>query len=160
MVDLEKVGAHYAVSSLFEEYGQNTRIYCYDMERMEYRSSRQGKLRVVLGQASVTSEITWESDQITFGVLHLADHSVIGGVRQFHGGRGISRTRPGSREGGGEWRSGGIGTTDGEELRLGHCTRCDCYSAMNSEKYSTLFWRKRPTRPGLCTGISTTNMPT
>jgi hypothetical protein len=40
----------------------------------------------VLGLASVTSEITWESDQITFGVLHLADHSVIGGVRQHHGG--------------------------------------------------------------------------
>ena len=86
MVDLEKVGAHYAVSSLFEEYGQNTRIYCYDVERMEYRTSRQGKLRVVLGQASVTSEITWDSDQITFGVLHLADHSVIGGVRRFQGG--------------------------------------------------------------------------
>jgi alpha-amylase/alpha-mannosidase (GH57 family) len=86
MVDLEKVGAHYAVSSLFEEYGQNTRVYCYDIGRMEYRSSRQGKLRVVLGQASVTSEITWESDQITFGVLHLADHSVIGGVRQYQGG--------------------------------------------------------------------------
>ena len=86
MVDLEKVGAHYAVSSLFEEYGQNTRIYCYDVGRMEYQSSRQGKLRVVLGQVSVTSEITWESDQITFGVLHLADHSVIGGVRRFQEG--------------------------------------------------------------------------
>ncbi len=85
MVDLEKVGAHYAVSSLFEEYGQNTRIYCYDVEKMDYRTSRQGKLRAVLGQASVTSEITWESDQVTFGVLYLADHSVIGGVRKFQG---------------------------------------------------------------------------
>jgi len=85
MVDLQKVGAHYAVSSLFEEYGQNARIYCYDVARMDYRTSRQGKLRAVLGQASVTSEITWESDQVTFGVLHLADHSVIGGVRQFQG---------------------------------------------------------------------------
>ncbi len=86
MVDLEKVGAHYAVSSLFEEYGQTTRVYCYDVERMEYRTSRQGKLRVVLGQASVASEITWEADQLTFGVLHLADHSVIGGVQKFQGG--------------------------------------------------------------------------
>jgi alpha-amylase/alpha-mannosidase (GH57 family) len=85
MVDLQKVGAHYAVTSVFEEYGQNTRIYCYDVARMEYRTSRQGKLRAVLGQASVTSEITRESDQITFGVLHLADHSVLGGVRQIQG---------------------------------------------------------------------------
>jgi alpha-amylase/alpha-mannosidase (GH57 family) len=88
MVDLEKVGAHYAVSSLFEEYGEVARIYCYDIGRMEYRSSRQGKLRVVLGQAKVSSEITWESDQITFGVLHLADHSVLGGVRGFRDGEG------------------------------------------------------------------------
>jgi alpha-amylase/alpha-mannosidase (GH57 family) len=85
MVDLEKVGAHYAVSSLFEEYEPNSRIYCYDVERMQYRISRQGKLRVVLGQAKVTSEITWESSPVTFGVLQLADHSVIGGVRQFQG---------------------------------------------------------------------------
>jgi len=85
MVDLEKVGAHYAVSSLFEEYGQKTRIYCYDVDRLEYRTSRQGKLRVVGGQAKVASEITWGAEHITFGVLHLADHSVIGGVRQFEG---------------------------------------------------------------------------
>ncbi len=85
MVDLEKVGAHYAVSSLFEDYGANTRIYCYDVERKDYSTTRQGKMRVVLGQARVTSEITWTSDQVTFGVLHLADHSVIGGVRQFQG---------------------------------------------------------------------------
>jgi len=91
MVDLEKVGAHYAVSSLFAEYGQSTHIYCYDVEKMDYRTSRQGKVRVVLGQASVTSEITWESDQVTFGVLHLADHSVIGGVRQYQG-EGAYRT--------------------------------------------------------------------
>jgi alpha-amylase/alpha-mannosidase (GH57 family) len=85
MVDLEKVGAHYAVSSLFEDYGQNTRIYCYDVAKKDYRTSRQGKLRVVIGQATIASEITWESDQVTFGVLHLADHSVIGGVRKFQG---------------------------------------------------------------------------
>jgi hypothetical protein len=85
MVDLEKVGAHYAVSSLFEEYEQNTRIYCYDVERERYRSSRQGKLRVALGQIGVTSEITWASDRLTFGVLQLTDHSIIGGVRKFQG---------------------------------------------------------------------------
>ncbi len=85
MVDLEKVGAHYAVSSLFEEYGQNTRIYCYDVERTQYRSSRQGKLRIALGQIGVTSEITWASEQLTFGVLQLTDRSIVGGVRKFQG---------------------------------------------------------------------------
>ena len=109
MVDLEKVGAHYAVSSLFEEYGEKTRIYCYDIGRMEYRSSRQGKLRVVLGQASVTSEITWESDQITFGVLHLADHSVIGGVRRFQEGEDYRALDQEVEKAVVERRPGGIG---------------------------------------------------
>jgi Domain of unknown function (DUF3536) len=40
---------------------------------------------VVLGQATVRSEITWASDVLTYGVLHLSDHSVIGGVRQSQG---------------------------------------------------------------------------
>ena len=44
MVDLEKVGAHYAVSSLFEEYGQNTRIYCYDVERNGIPHLAPGKI--------------------------------------------------------------------------------------------------------------------
>jgi alpha-amylase/alpha-mannosidase (GH57 family) len=85
MVDLEKVGAHYAVSSLFEEYEPKSRIYCYSVDRTDYHTSREGKLRVVLGQAAVASEITWESDLLTYGVLHLSDHSVIGGVRKFQG---------------------------------------------------------------------------
>jgi hypothetical protein len=85
MVNLEKVGAHYAISSVFEEYGQNTRIYCYDVERTHSRSFRQGKLRAGLGQIKVTSEITWESDRLTFGVLQMTDHSIMGGVRKFQG---------------------------------------------------------------------------
>ncbi len=83
MVDLEKVGAHYAVSSLFEDYGPKTRIYCYDVERTEARSMRQGKLRALLGQIHVTSEITWASDRLIFGVLQMTDHSIVGGVRKF-----------------------------------------------------------------------------
>ncbi len=88
MVDLEKVGAHYAVSSLFEEYGEVTRIYCYDVGRMEYRYVSPGKTASGAGTSQCASEITWESDQITFGVLHLADHSVLGGVRKFQGADG------------------------------------------------------------------------
>ena len=85
MVDLEKVGAHYAVSSLFEEYEQKSRIYCYRVERTDHHASREGRLRAVYGRATVTSEVTWDSDVLTFGVLHLTDHSVIGGAHRFQG---------------------------------------------------------------------------
>lgn len=91
MVDLKKVGAHYAVSSLFETYNHRTQTYCYTVEREDYRLRTQGKARLALGRASVRSDITEESLQITFGVLHLGDHNVSGGVREFQGEEAYAR---------------------------------------------------------------------
>ncbi len=85
LVDLLKVGAHYAVSSLFEDFDRETRTYCYRVEREDYRLLTAGKSRLALGRALVTSEITWESKSLSFGVLHLGDHNLSGGVREFRG---------------------------------------------------------------------------
>jgi alpha-amylase/alpha-mannosidase (GH57 family) len=85
MLDLQKVGAHYAVSSLFENYGPQTQTYSFSVERQDYRLLSQGRARLALGTAKIVSEITQESTQVTFGVLHLGDHNVSGGVRQFQG---------------------------------------------------------------------------
>jgi alpha-amylase/alpha-mannosidase (GH57 family) len=83
MVNIEKVGVHYAVSSLFEDYGSRTPIYCYGVDREDYRSFSAGKIRLAVGRARVTSAITRESGQITFGVIHLGDQNINGGVRPF-----------------------------------------------------------------------------
>ena len=83
MVDLPKVGAHYAVSSLFENYGAETRTYCYTVRREDYKLLTAGKAKLALGQARITSEITRESAQVSFGVLHQGDHNLSGGVREF-----------------------------------------------------------------------------
>jgi alpha-amylase/alpha-mannosidase (GH57 family) len=91
LVDLRKVGAHYAVSSLFETYNHRTQTYCYTVEREDYRLLTQGKARLALGRATVTSDITEESLRITFGVLHLGDHNVSGGVREFQGDQAYAR---------------------------------------------------------------------
>ena len=85
IVDLDKAGAHYAVSSLFENYGQETRIYCYSVVREDYRLLSTGKTRLALGRIRVQSEILQETRTISFGVLHLGDHNVSGGVREFQG---------------------------------------------------------------------------
>ncbi len=85
MVDLAKVGAHYAVGSLFEDREGTTATYCYSAEREEYKLLSQGKARLALGRAKITSRITRESAIITFGVLHLGDHNLSGGIRAFRG---------------------------------------------------------------------------
>ena len=80
MVSLERVGAHYGVSSLFEEYGEDARVYCYRVAREDYRLLTSGRARLALGRARVSSEITGESARVAFGVLHLGDHNLSGGL--------------------------------------------------------------------------------
>jgi alpha-amylase/alpha-mannosidase (GH57 family) len=85
MLDLHKVGAHYAVSSLFENYGDEAEIFCYQVEREDYRLLPAGRKRLALGRAKITSKITRESADVTFGVLHFGDHNVSGGIRAYQG---------------------------------------------------------------------------
>ena len=84
-VDIEKLAGHYAISSLFENYGEKTGIYCYDVDREQYSLEAEGKLRLATGRARFSSEITRESATMSFGVLHLGDHNVTGGVRHADG---------------------------------------------------------------------------
>jgi alpha-amylase/alpha-mannosidase (GH57 family) len=83
MVDLEKVGMHYAISSVFENGSQAGRIYSYTVDCGDYRMLTAGKARLALGRARITSEITLESTELTFGVAHMGDHNVSGGIRRF-----------------------------------------------------------------------------
>lgn len=85
VVDLLKVGAHYAISSVFTPYPEEARIYCYTARRKDFRAADAGKLKMVIGRATFTSEITLESGELTFGVLHFGDHNLHGGVRAFQG---------------------------------------------------------------------------
>jgi len=90
-IGLPQVVAHYAVSSLFEPYDERPRIYCYDIERDDYQMVETGATKLAVGRARVTSEITWESALLSFGILHFGDHNVSGGVRSFRG-QGAYRT--------------------------------------------------------------------
>jgi alpha-amylase/alpha-mannosidase (GH57 family) len=85
LVDLEKVAAHYAISSLFDSYEESARVYSYTATRQDYRSFRAGKARLVLGRALFTSRITGDSAPISFGVLHFGDHNLNAGVRTYRG---------------------------------------------------------------------------
>ena len=84
-VDLTKVAAHYAMSSLFEEYNKQAKIYCYAVDAEKFQSFESGRVRLAVGRAKVTSEITRESAMMCFGVLHFGDHNLSAGVREYPG---------------------------------------------------------------------------
>jgi alpha-amylase/alpha-mannosidase (GH57 family) len=83
MLDLNKVGAHYAISSLFEAYPPHSQTYCYQIDQEDHTILSSGKSRVSFGRIRITSDITLDAARVTFGAVHLGDHYVTGGVRDF-----------------------------------------------------------------------------
>jgi alpha-amylase/alpha-mannosidase (GH57 family) len=90
MLDLLRVGGHYAISSLFEAYPESTHIFCYQAESEVYDKLEAGKLRLAIGKTLIKSEVTWDGESISFAVLHLGDHNLNGGVRKFMGDEAFS----------------------------------------------------------------------
>lgn len=80
VVDMKKLAAHYAISSVFEPYGDDTEIYCYQAHREAYTANTVGKMRLATGRARFDSEITRDAADFVFGVLHLGDHNVRAGI--------------------------------------------------------------------------------
>jgi alpha-amylase/alpha-mannosidase (GH57 family) len=82
-VDLGKLAAHYAIMSLFKSYVEPARIYCYSVDRMDHHVLEAGRIKLAVGRARFTSEITCESEGITFAALHFGDHNLHCGTRVF-----------------------------------------------------------------------------
>ena len=75
------IGAHYAISSLFEGYRGRTYVYCYAVDLLESRVLESGRAKLAVGRASVSSRLTREQATIGFAVLHFGDHNLTAAVR-------------------------------------------------------------------------------
>jgi alpha-amylase/alpha-mannosidase (GH57 family) len=82
-LDLEHVGAHYAISSMFRSYPDSGQIFCFDVHRHSYDVLTSGRGRFALGRAALRSRVTEESEEICFAVLHLGDQNLSAAVRRF-----------------------------------------------------------------------------
>ncbi len=83
MLDLLRVGAHYAVSSLFSEDGTTEDLYSYQVTSERHELIEAGRQKLAVGRAHIRSVVTWQEATITYGVLHIGDHQLLGGVRDF-----------------------------------------------------------------------------
>lgn len=84
-VDLPRLVAHYAVSSLFSQYQERTNIHAYLVDQIDAHYKSLGRSKLAMGKVRVTSEVTREQRVLSFGILHMGDHNLSGGVRQFQG---------------------------------------------------------------------------
>ena len=85
MIDLIKVGAHYAVSTIFEEYEERADIFSFRAYREDFQKLQAGQIKLTVGRVMVVSGITREAERISFGTLYFGGHAVNCGVRSFLG---------------------------------------------------------------------------
>jgi alpha-amylase/alpha-mannosidase (GH57 family) len=82
-LDLEQVGAHYAISSMFRSYPDAGQLFCFDVRRQSYDVLTSGRGRFAVGRAALRSRITEESEDVCFAVLHLGDQNLSAAVKRF-----------------------------------------------------------------------------
>jgi len=82
-LDLENVGAHYAISSMFRSYPESGQLFCFDVRRHSYDVLSSGRGRFAVGRAAIKSRITEECEEICFAVLHLGDQNLSAAVKRY-----------------------------------------------------------------------------
>lgn len=84
-VDLNRVAAHYAISSIFTEYPETARIFSYAVKKEAYDIKEAGIQKLAIGKVRVHSDLTWEEEAISFAVIYFDGHYISGGVQAFAG---------------------------------------------------------------------------
>ncbi|MHC4260671.1 MAG: DUF3536 domain-containing protein, partial [Planctomycetota bacterium] len=79
-IDLNRVGAHLAISSVFAEYPDQIDIYCYCANIEAYDRMDAGLQMLATGRAAIKSRIIHEEHAVDFAVLYFGDHNLIGAV--------------------------------------------------------------------------------
>jgi alpha-amylase/alpha-mannosidase (GH57 family) len=81
-IDLERVGAHFALSSIFEEYGEEgTDIYCYSANMEDSQRAEAGVQVLTTNRTTIRSRITFEQYAVESVALYLGDHNIFAAVR-------------------------------------------------------------------------------
>ncbi len=77
---LEQVAAHYAISSIFSSFAEETDLFCYRVRRISFEIQTSGRGRLALGRAHIASSITGQQQSYSFAVLHFGDQNITAAV--------------------------------------------------------------------------------
>ncbi|MFH0703317.1 MAG: DUF3536 domain-containing protein [bacterium] len=85
IVSIKQVVGHWAISSLFEEYNDETEVYCYNIKSIDYRKARKSNTTLLLGRIEITSRVTLEQHDMIFALLHFGGEDFHCVIRGFAG---------------------------------------------------------------------------
>jgi hypothetical protein len=84
-VEWKNMAAHVAVSSVFEPVQDVTRAFACEVTAKDTRILEAGRFHLSIGHALMRLDVTRESFDFTYAALHLGDHNVNAGVKEFPG---------------------------------------------------------------------------
>jgi hypothetical protein len=82
-LQLEQVAAHYAISSVFSSFAEETDLFCFHVRRISYDISTSGRGRLAVGRAHIASAITGHNQSFSFAVLHFGDQNITAAVKPY-----------------------------------------------------------------------------
>ncbi|MEA5565812.1 DUF3536 domain-containing protein [Anabaena sp. UHCC 0399] len=97
-ISFKQVAAHYSITSIFNGQGSapgnhQKHIYCYTVNEIDYQLQRMGSLTLAVGHLKLVSDITWESENLVFAVLHLGGWDFHCCIQLFTGRRDYSQLK-------------------------------------------------------------------
>jgi hypothetical protein len=79
-INLQRVGMHYAVSSIFEEEPESLPLFNYEAVNDFFLKKEAGEQKLVLGITKVKSLVTLSKKKFAFAVVCIGVHNIIGNI--------------------------------------------------------------------------------
>lgn len=79
-VDLVRVGMHFAIASIFEQFPEKMTLFNYTTESEVMEKMVAGNQRLVMGRVTIRSRITRSRKHFSFAALHLGQQNIIGNI--------------------------------------------------------------------------------
>ena len=78
--NLQRVGMHYAVASIFEEDPESFPVFNYTTHNDVFIRKEAGEQKLVLGVTKVRSNVTRSEKKFAFAVIYMGQHNIIGNI--------------------------------------------------------------------------------
>jgi alpha-amylase/alpha-mannosidase (GH57 family) len=79
-INLQRVGMHYAVSTIFEDDPEAFPVFNYTTANEIFVRKEAGEQKLVLGVTKVKSNVTRSEKKFAFAVIYLGKHNIIGNI--------------------------------------------------------------------------------
>jgi alpha-amylase/alpha-mannosidase (GH57 family) len=80
---LEQVAAHYAISSIFSSFAEETDLFSYRIWRNSYEVFSSGRGKLAVGRVKIVGAVTGKQRSFSFAVLHFGDQNITAAVKAY-----------------------------------------------------------------------------